>query len=55
MARENTRRKALGEAPLKTADEIKDLPDAMLAEAAQITADYVELEPTYVARTKTGG
>ncbi len=55
LSRENDRRKALGEAPLKTVDEIKDLPDAMLAEAAQITADYVELKPTYLAGTQTGG
>ena len=55
LARENTRRVALGETPLKTVDEIKDPPDAMLAEAAQITADYVELKPTYVAGTTPGG
>jgi carboxyl-terminal processing protease len=55
LARENTRRAALGEAPLKTVDEIKDPPDAILAEAAQITADYVGLKPTYVAGTKSGG
>lgn len=55
LSRENERRKALGEEPLKSVDEIKDLPDAMLAEAAQITADYVELEPTYLAKTATGG
>jgi carboxyl-terminal processing protease len=55
LARENARRTALGEAPLKTVDEIKDTPDAMLAEAAQITADYVQLEPTYLAGTKARG
>ena len=55
LARENARRAALGEAPLKTVDEIKDPPDAILAEAAQITADYVGLKPTYVAGTKPGG
>jgi carboxyl-terminal processing protease len=55
LARENARRTALGEAPLKTVDEIKDPPDAMLAEAAQITADYVELEPTLVARAGNAG
>ena len=41
--------------PLKSVDEIKDTPDAILAEAAQITADYVRLQPTYVAGTKPGG
>ena len=55
LTRENARRAALGEAALKTVEEIKDPPDAMLAEAAQITADYVELKPTYVAGTQTGG
>jgi len=55
LARENTRRTALGEAPLKSVDDIKDPPDAILAEAAQITADYVRLEPKYVARAEPGG
>jgi carboxyl-terminal processing protease len=52
LARENARRTALGEAPLKSVDEIKDPPDAMLAEAAQITADYVETKPTYLAGSR---
>jgi carboxyl-terminal processing protease len=55
LARENARRTAEGQAPLKTVDEIKDPPDAMLAEAAQITADYVELEPRLVARAGNSG
>jgi carboxyl-terminal processing protease len=55
LSRENARRTALGEAPLKSVDEIKDPPDAILAEAAQITADYIELEPKYLAQTKVGG
>ncbi|MFO1392822.1 MAG: carboxy terminal-processing peptidase [Steroidobacteraceae bacterium] len=55
LARENARRAAHGEAPLKSVDDIKDPPDAILAEAAQITADYVKLEPEMVARARTGG
>ncbi|HQR23585.1 MAG TPA: carboxy terminal-processing peptidase [Steroidobacteraceae bacterium] len=54
LARENARRAAHGEAPLKSVDDIKDPPDAILAEAAQITADYVKLEPEMVARARTG-
>jgi hypothetical protein len=53
--RENTRRQALGEETLDDADDIRDLPDAILAEAAQITADLVQVEPRYLARTKPGG
>ena len=45
LARENARRQALGEPVLKTATEIKDPPDAILGEAAQITADLSQLEP----------
>jgi hypothetical protein len=55
LARENARRNAHGEAPLKTVDEIKDPPDAILAEAAQITADLTQLEPRYVARARPEG
>jgi carboxyl-terminal processing protease len=52
LARENARRSAHGESPLKSVDEIKDPPDAILAEAAQITADLTQLEPRYMARTR---
>ncbi len=55
LARENARRAAHGETPLKSADEIKDPPDAILAEASQITADLTQLEPRYLARTRPGG
>jgi carboxyl-terminal processing protease len=55
LARENERRAALGEDSLDDAEDIKDLPDAILAEASQITADLVQLEPRYVATTKPGG
>jgi carboxyl-terminal processing protease len=55
LARENERRAALGEDSLDDAEDIKDLPDAILTEASQITADLVQLEPRYVARTKPGG
>jgi carboxyl-terminal processing protease len=55
LARENARRAALGDKPLKSVDEIKDLPDAILAEASQITADLTQLEPRYVARARPGG
>jgi carboxyl-terminal processing protease len=55
LERENARRAAHGETALKSVDDIKDPPDAILAEATQITADYVELEPGLVARARTGG
>jgi carboxyl-terminal processing protease len=55
LARENERRAALGEDSLDDAEDIKDLPDAILTEASQITADLVQLEPRYLARTKPGG
>jgi carboxyl-terminal processing protease len=55
LARENTRRAALGEAPVKSIEDIKDPPDAILAEASQITADLTQLEPRYMARTRPGG
>lgn len=35
---------------LKAATEIKDPPDAILGEAAEITADLSQLEPKFVAR-----
>jgi carboxyl-terminal processing protease len=50
LARENARRQALGEPPLKSASEAKDPPDAILGEAAEITADLSQLEPRYMAR-----
>ena len=56
LARENARRKALGQPELKAATEIKDdphePPDAILNEAAQITADLSQLEPRYMARAQ---
>ena len=52
LARENARRSALGEPALKSVDDIKDPPDAILAEATQITADYVLLEPRLLAESK---
>jgi carboxyl-terminal processing protease len=54
LVRENDRRAALGEESLDDAEDIKDLPDAILTEAAQITADFVQLEPRYLVRTKPG-
>jgi len=50
LARENARRQALGEPALKAATEIKDQPDAILGEAAEITADLSQLEPRMVAK-----
>jgi carboxyl-terminal processing protease len=50
LARENARREALGEPALKAANEIKDQPDAILGEAAEITADLSQLEPRFMAR-----
>jgi carboxyl-terminal processing protease len=58
LARENARRQTLGEPTLKAATEIKDPPDVILGEAAQITADLSQLEPKFVARasgTDKGG
>jgi carboxyl-terminal processing protease len=54
LMRENQRRAALGEDALDDADDIKDLPDAILAEASQITADLVQVEPRVLARAKPG-
>jgi carboxyl-terminal processing protease len=50
LARENARRSKLGEPELKAATEIKDPPDAILGEAAEIAADLSKLEPQYMAR-----
>ena len=55
LARENARRTALGEPVLKSATEIKDPPDAILAEAAQIAADLSQLEPKFMARASRNG
>ena len=55
LMRENQRRAALGEDVLEDAEDIKDPPDVVLAEAAQIAADLVGVEPRHVARNKTGG
>jgi len=55
LMRENQRRAALGEDVLDDADDIKDLPDAVLAEASQITADLVQGEPRVLARAKPAG
>ncbi len=50
LQRENARRAALGEEPLKAATDMKDPPDAILSEATQITADLTKLEPRLMAR-----
>jgi carboxyl-terminal processing protease len=50
LTRENARRTAHGEPALKSATEIKDPPDAILAEAAQVTADLSKLEPRLMAK-----
>lgn len=54
LMRENQRRAALGEDALDDPQEIKALPDAILAEASQITADLVQIEPRVLARAKSG-
>jgi len=55
LARENTRRSARGEPPLKAVEELpEDPPDAILEEAAQIAADLSRLEPRYVSRVRQG-
>jgi carboxyl-terminal processing protease len=55
LARENERRAALGEPALKTVEEIKDPPDAILSEAAQIAADLSRLEPRFLTRVRPAG
>jgi carboxyl-terminal processing protease len=52
LARENERRAARGEPVLKAAEEIKDPPDAVLSEAAQIAADLSRLEPRFMTRVR---
>jgi len=55
LTRENTRRAALGEPLLKSAEELPDdPPDAILDEAAQIAADLGRLEPRYLSRVRQG-
>jgi carboxyl-terminal processing protease len=55
LARENERREAVGDEPLEETSAIENLPDAMLDEAAEITADLTQIEPRYVARTRPAG
>ena len=50
LARENARRAAQGLPKLEKAADIEDVPDALLAETAEITADLSRLEPRYLAR-----
>jgi carboxyl-terminal processing protease len=50
LARENARREAQGLPTLENASDIEDVPDALLAETAEITADLSRLEPRYLAR-----
>jgi len=54
LSRENERRAALGEEAVDDSEEIGDRPDTVLAEAAQITADLVQVEPRYLARSRAG-
>jgi len=55
LARENTRRGARGEPPLKSVEELPDdPPDAILDEAAQIAADLSRLQPRYLSRVRQG-
>ena len=55
LARENVRRSARGEPPLKTVEELTDdPPDAILEEATQIAADLRRLEPRYLSRVPQG-
>jgi carboxyl-terminal processing protease len=55
LARENERRTAAGEEPLDEAGAIENLPDPMLDEATEITADLTQVEPRYVARARPAG
>jgi hypothetical protein len=54
LARENARRAARGEAAVKSVDEIKDPPDAILDEAVQIAGDLSRLEPRYLSKAREG-
>jgi carboxyl-terminal processing protease len=49
LARENERRAELGAEPLDDVTDVKDVPDALLNEAAEITADFTQIEPRYLA------
>jgi carboxyl-terminal processing protease len=54
LERENARRAARGEPPIKQLTELtdKDAPDAVLAETAQIAADFSRLPGVYLTRVK---
>jgi hypothetical protein len=54
LARENERRAELGAEPLDDATDLKDVPDALLNEAAEITADLTQIEPRYLAGAPAG-
>jgi carboxyl-terminal processing protease len=54
LERENARRAALGQPALKSITDIKDPPDALLTEAAHITADLTRLEPRYFSKARAG-
>jgi carboxyl-terminal processing protease len=55
LARENDRREAIGEEPLEDATDVSDVPDAILAEASEITADLSVVGSPVVAGVRPGG
>ena len=55
LTREDERRAALADEGVADSEGSEARPDAILGEAAQITADLVQLEPRYLAGSKTGG
>jgi hypothetical protein len=55
LMRENQRRTAQGEEVAEDLEDIQALPDAILTEAVQITADLVQVEPRLMARARPGG
>ncbi|HSN70046.1 MAG TPA: carboxy terminal-processing peptidase, partial [Steroidobacteraceae bacterium] len=54
LARENARRRAHGLEPVASLEDIEEdeVPDAVLAEAAQIVADLGTVDSTYLSRLR---
>jgi carboxyl-terminal processing protease len=55
LARENQRREAVGEELLEDASDVSDIPDAILTEASEITADLSVAGSPYVAGVPPSG
>lgn len=54
LDRENARRAAQGKPKLDKVEDIDDVPDALLSEAAEVTADFAMIEPRYLAKRQEG-